>query len=122
MDYREILSMEPLALADWLQRNYTFVLPANIESIEQMKIAGNMLSELTNHYSFMMQLLTYAKIMVRQEKRKGKENKENAEDMIDRKESIQNTADTLKMQYQTISRMITVKKEINDELKMTSGL
>ena len=40
------------------------------------------------------------------------------EDMVDRKESIENAADIANKQYQAISRMITVKKEINTELQM----
>ena len=88
--------------------------------MEEMKKVNTQLSRLANSYSFVMQLLTYTKIQVRQEKRKGKENKENYEDMIDRRDTLQNTADILKMQYQTLSRMITVKKEINDELRMSS--
>jgi len=120
MDYTTILTMAPMELAKWLNENYTFVIPDSIDSIDQMKQVSRILSELTNSYAYMMQLLNYAKIMVRQEKRKGKENKENYENMIDRRDILQNVADILKMQYQTVSRMITVKKEINEELKMTS--
>ena len=120
MDYNTLLNMTPIDLAMWLEKEYASTLPSNIDSMEEMKKVNTQLSRLANSYSFVMQLLTYTKIQVRQEKRKGKENKENYEDMIDRRDTLQNTADILKMQYQTLSRMITVKKEINDELRMSS--
>lgn len=120
MDYNTLLNMTPIDLAVWLEKEYASTLPSNIDSMEEMKKVNTQLSRLANSYSFVMQLLTYTKIQVRQEKRKGKENKENYEDMIDRRDTLQNTADILKMQYQTLSRMITVKKEINDELRMSS--
>ena len=120
MDYNTLLNMTPINLAIWLEKEYASTLPSNIDSMEEMKKVNTQLSRLANSYSFVMQLLTYTKIQVRQEKRKGKENKENYEDMIDRRDTLQNTADILKMQYQTLSRMITVKKEINDELRMSS--
>ena len=120
MDYNTLLNMTPINLAIWLEKEYASTLPSNIDSMEEMKKVNTQLSKLANSYSFVMQLLTYTKIQVRQEKRKGKENKENYEDMIDRRDTLQNTADILKMQYQTLSRMITVKKEINDELRMSS--
>ena len=109
MDYNTLLNMTPIDLAIWLEKEYASTLPSNIDSMEEMKKVNTQLSR-----------LTYTKIQVRQEKRKGKENKENYEDMIDRRDTLQNTADILKMQYQTLSRMITVKKEINDELRMSS--
>ena len=120
MDYNTLLNMTPIDLAIWLEKEYASTLPSNIDSMEEMKKVNTQLSKLANSYSFVMQLLTYTKIQVRQEKRKGKEKKENYEDMIDRRDTLQNTADILKMQYQTLSRMITVKKEINDELRMSS--
>ena len=120
MDYNTLLNMTPIDLAIWLEKEYASTLPSNIDSMEEMKKVNTQLSRLANSYSFVMQLLTYTKIQVRQEKRKGKENKENYEDMIDRRDTLQNTADILKMQYQTLSRMLTVKKGSNDELRMSS--
>jgi len=60
----------------------------------------------------------YAKNAVREEKRKGPENKSNYEDMIDRRDTLQEVARILNMQYQAVSRMITVKQEVNKELNM----
>ena len=112
----QILSMNPVELALWLEENYTYETPINIDSIDEMKEAGRMLSKIS--YAYIATLAALAKVMIRVEKRKGKENKENSEDMIDRRDLLQNKADVLKLQYQTISRMITVKQEINAEMKM----
>lgn len=118
----ELLKMTPSDLNTWLLENFSYMIPENIDDTDSMKEAGQMLGQIANSYSYIISMLSYAKIAVRNEKRKGKENKENADDMIDRKEALQNMADILKMQYQAISRMITVRKDINEELKMMSCL
>ena len=114
----QILSMNPVELALWLEENYTYETPINIDSIDEMKEAGRMLSKISNSYAYIATLASLAKVMIPVKKKKGKENKENSEDMIDRRDLLQNKADVLKLQYQTISRMITVKQEINAEMKM----
>lgn len=120
--YSELLKMDPAELNSWLLENFSYMIPENIDDIEAMKEAGEMLGKIANSYSYIIAMLSFAKVAVRNEKRKGKENKDQAEDMIDRKESLQNMADILKMQYQAISRMITVRKDINEELKMMNCL
>ena len=70
MDYNTLLNMTPIDLAIWLEKEYASTLPSNIDSMEEMKKVNTQLSKLANSYSFVMQLLTYTKIQVRQEKRK----------------------------------------------------
>ena len=121
MTNKELLQMTPLDLTDWLIKNYVTEIPTNIESKEDMEKAGRLLGELTNKYSYLISLVTYAKISVREEKRKGSSNKEGSDNAIDRRDAIQNIADIVKMQYQAVSRMITVKKEINEEIHMSDS-
>lgn len=137
----EILGMEPIALINWLNTEFEINLPLSLETIEQMKEAGQLLSKTINIYSYLMSMSSYAKIAVREKKRESdkcskelKANKDKTleeeltlkannakieyENMVDRKEAIENAADIANKQYNAISRMITVKKEINTELQM----
>ena len=137
----ELLSMSPKELTDWLNVQFNIELPVSLETIDQMKEAGKLLSKTINIYSYLMSMASYAKISVREKKRasdkcakalkqnKDKELEENLtimankakmdyEDMVDRKEAIENAADIANKQYQAISRMMTVKKEVNNELQM----
>ena len=137
----ELLNMDPIELVDWLNQEFKIELPVTLETIEQMKEAGQLLSKTINIYSYLMSMSSYAKIAVRDKKRESdkhakelKSNKDKAkeeeltyianktkkdyENMVDRKEAIENAADIANKQYNAISRMITVKKEINAELQM----
>ena len=137
----ELLNMDPIELVDWLNQEFKIELPVTLETIEQMKEAGQLLSKTINIYSYLMSMSSYAKIAVRDKKRESdkhakelKANKDKAkeeeltyianktkkdyENMVDRKEAIENAADIANKQYNAISRMITVKKEINAELQM----
>ena len=40
-------------------------------------------------------------------------------ELTDKKEIMQRALDTVKLQHQTLSRMITIKQEINHEIQMT---
>lgn len=119
MDYQEILKMEPKSLMNWLVENFKTEIPIQLDTVQDMETAGRLLGKLTNQYAYLVSLATYAKLAVREEKRKGASNKVASDNMIDRRDAIQNMADIIKMQYQAVSRMITVKKEINAELHMS---
>ena len=119
MDYQEILKMEPKSLMNWLVENFKTEIPIQLDTVQDMETARRLLGKLTNQYAYLVSLATYAKLAVREEKRKGASNKVASDNMIDRRDAIQNMADIIKMQYQAVSRMITVKKEINAELHMS---
>lgn len=136
----EILQTNPIELIDWLQAEFELEVPHKLETIEELKNASKLLSKTTNTYSYLMNVSSYAKIYVREKKRISdkatKESKAHKDDeelakeaakakleyenMIDRKEAIDNAADIANKQYNAISRMIAVKREINTELQMLS--
>lgn len=140
----EILSMNPTELVDWLNKEFELEVPTKLETIEELKGASKLLSKTTNTYSYLMSVSSYAKISVREKKRESdkasklaKANKDKTledelnlaaakakleyENMVDRKEAIDNQADIANKQYNAISRMIAVKREINTELQMLSS-
>ena len=119
--YTNILNMNSNELIKYLFETYIENIPCSIETVEDLNNAGYLLSQLTNKYAYVESMAIYTKNAVREEKRKGPENKSNYEDMIDRRDTLQEVAKILNMQYQAVSRMITVKQEVNKELNMNSG-
>ena len=117
ISYLNVLSMKPKELAIWLEENYACDIPTIIETLDDLKNAGILLGKLTNIYSFIMSMATFAKLSVRDSKRAGL-TKDEINDCIDRRDILDNYAATVKMQYTAISRMITVKKQIDEEMKM----
>lgn len=124
LDNTQVLQMDPTLLQDWLTEEFGLItpLPTEISTIEDMKNAEKMIATLTNRLSYLSSLGVYAKIAVRNSKRKGKDYKTEYEDMIDRQTAINAAEDTVKQQYNAISRMITVKQEINKEIYMSENI
>lgn len=121
ISYKEVLSMDPQELNEWLYTTFNEDIMSFIETVDDLVKAGQLLSILTNKYAYLASLTAFAKIAVREEKRKGKENKPIYEDMIDRRDSLETMTNIVMQQYNAISRMITVKLEINKELGMNMG-
>jgi len=121
LGYDKLLAMEPKELITWLDDNFNGVVMSDIQTLDELDAAKCMLSMLTNQYSYLASMTLFAKVAVRAEKRKGKEFKEQAEDMIDRRDAIEDMAKIVLQQYNTVSRMITVKMEVNKELGMNMG-
>jgi hypothetical protein len=119
----ELLQMKPIELQNWLTEEFelTKEIPTDINTIEDMEKASHLIGLFTNRLSYLTALGVYAKMAVRAEKRKGKENKELADDMIDRQYAIDAAANIVKQQYTAVSRMITVKQEINKEIYMSES-
>lgn len=115
--YNSILSLEPQELLMWLNETFMEEIPTSVTSIDELKKAGAMLGKLTNIYSYLTAMSLFAKLKVREAK-KNKIDKEEIDKCVDRKEIIASFAETVKCQYTAISRMITVKKQIDDEMRM----
>ncbi len=116
--YQEILIMDPDELQDWLLR-FVIEIPTTVETVEDMQNASKLLSALASSYAYLNSLAVYAKNAVRREKKKGKENKDIYEALIDRQNAIDTTCDSVKMLYNCLSRLVTIKQEINKEINMS---
>ena len=103
-------------LMEYIENNYFVILPEGIITAEDLSDAGKMLGHLTNSYSYLANQSEYAKIVVRE--KKGKIPKEEYQTLMGKRDVIERGAETVKLQYQALSRMITVKQEINHELRM----
>lgn len=113
----DILKLKPQELLLWLNKNCSVIIPERIESAEDLKFSGELIGKITGYYSFLMSIYLNAKIEVRMAKRE-KLPKEEIEEYIDRRDILKEYTDMLKLQYTSISRMITVKKQVDEELKM----
>ncbi len=119
--HQEVLVMDPDKLEDWLSE-YVIDIPTTIETVEDMQLASRLLSNLASSYVYLNSLGVYAKNAVRREKKKGKENKEVYEALIDRQNAIDVTTDSVKMLYNCLSRLVTIKQEINREINMSNKI
>lgn len=117
-DQKTVLSMPPVDLTNWITKQCVTDLPVVIYSKEDMDRAAELLLRLTNMYSYLNSLLSYAKIATRQMKRAN--DKIAYEDMVDRREIIQNATENVKQQYAAVSRAVSIRIENNRELSMNS--
>lgn len=121
MNFKQnILLLSPVELLLWLQKHCEVKIPEKITTTEDLKNAGELISQLTSIYSYIMSYFLFAKIAVRDAK-KNKLSKEEINDCIDRRDILESFANTIKLQYTAVSRMVTVKKQIDEELKMLNG-
>ena len=112
-------NMDPEELNADLIEEYVHEIPVSIETIEDMTKAGRLMGILTNNYAYLLAALNPFKIWVKAAK--ASEDKKEYEKMVMRRDSVEAIVDILKQQYNALSRLITIKQEINNELKMTDG-
>jgi hypothetical protein len=117
-NYKDILNSNPQELFDWIDDKYMEAIPESLETPDELLAAGNRLGELTNIYSYLMSMVTLSNMQLRNTK-KDKDKKDEAIEMMNRKDVLQNAAEIIKMQYTAISRMITVKKQADEEINMS---
>ena len=113
-----IAQADPEELAIEMVKKYCITLPEEIETPEDLTEAGRLLGYLANNKTFLFSLLTYLKVRARAEKNRGKENKRTAEEMAMRRDVVELILDSVKGQYDAISRMVTVRKNKIDEMRM----
>lgn len=132
----DFLRDDPIAILRELEKRYTFIIPVRIETPQDMQFAGELLGRITNAYSYLAEVDAKLAVYVKAAKQncimkpKGKDEtvekiqeyqrlKDNYEMMALRRNAVSSFVEILKQQYNCISRMITVKIEINKEIKMS---
>lgn len=116
VNIQQLLSLSPIKLAEWLDKEYVKELPCPKSSSEFAK-NNHLLGDLANSYAFLSGIHAVAKIAVRDAKKK-KLSADEVNDCIDRRDTIDEFLGIIKMQYNAFSRMITVQKNADDEMKM----
>lgn len=109
--------MDPEELNSILLKTFVKPIPISIENIEDMNTAGRLMASLTNDYSYLSGVLSSLKISAKIAKSQGSKVEYN--EMVMRRDCVDIIVDIVKQQYSALSRLITIKQEINNELKMT---
>lgn len=119
LNCRDLLNMDTFKLIEYLYKEYVFDLPEVLLSVDDLQKAISLSSTLAGNYAYLATVGEYAKIIVRESK--GKITKEQLNELIGKRDIIVQSAENCKMQYNALSRMITIKQEINRELSMTDS-
>lgn len=117
MSFDELINMDTEEFFNWVTYNFNTDMIEAVETEDDMRQASKMISRAIANYSYLSSLLAFLKIKVRQEKRN--KNKDVYEDLMDKREIVQEAVDSTKMLYNGISRMVTIKIEIDKEMNMT---
>lgn len=120
MNCREYLELAPERLLEELEKDFVYDVPFGVESPDDLSLVATYLSTTTNQYSFLMQLSALATVQKRLCARDG--DKQRKEDVIDKIYVIDKIVSAVKLRYDTLSRMVTIKQEIDRELNMDRKL
>lgn len=116
----ELLSMPPEELMAAASNRFKLDLPPSIDTVDNLNKLAKLMSKSISEYSYLINMAQIARMRKRALKRAGAD-KFTVEDALTREEIFTNYAEIMKAAYQAASRMITVKQEINEELKFTDG-
>ena len=116
----ELLSMPPEELMAAASNRFKLDLPPSIDTVDNLNKLAQLMSKSISEYSYLINMAQIARMRKRALKRSGAD-KFTVEDALTREEIFTNYAEIMKAAYQAASRMITVKQEINEELKFTDG-
>ncbi len=111
--------MDSIGFVSWLSDNFSVHMPADLSLPGNMEKISEEMIKVTGWYSYLLELLSFAKIYSRELKRNGT----NIlwEDMVDKREAIDNKLKALKQCYDGMSRIVTIRTENNYELRMLGG-
>lgn len=118
MQPNNLFTMSNTEIIDKLRGTILEDIPKGIKSQKDLERLEYLLGKLANDYVYLISMTNYARNYVRQLKRKGKEYQVEYEDMMDKRESLESIASAVKLQYQAVSRMLTIKIELEEENKM----
>lgn len=115
----KLLDMDPMDFMKWAINEFHLEIPTDIEAIDNASLVGELLAKSSNQYSYLCELQGMFKILARDAGRKG--DKKLKEDIIDKNTLIDEVGKGIKQQYQTLSRMITVRYMDLEESKMSDS-
>jgi hypothetical protein len=121
LTFENIKKMTNEELVDCLVKQYYRPIPISISTAEDMKSAGQMLAEITNEYSYLMTVLALLKAKVRT-LGKDKSMKEEKDDMIGKRDTVEAFVKILSQSYTGLSREISTRQEALKEIQMSKSL
>lgn len=121
LTFENIKKMTNEELVDCLVKQYYRPIPISISTAEDMKSAGQMLAKITNEYSYLMTVLALLKAKVRT-LGKDKSMKEEKDDMIGKRDTVEAFVKILSQSYTGLSREISTRQEALKEIQMSKSL
>lgn len=118
MQLINLFTMSNTEIVDKLRDTVIEDIPKGIKSDKDLERLEYLLGKLANDYVYLVSMTNYARNYVRQLKRKGKEFQVEYEDMMDKRDTLESIASAVKLQYQSVSRMLTIKIELEGENKL----
>ena len=118
MQPTNLFTMSNTEIIDKLRDTVIEDIPRGIKSDKDLERLEYLLGKLANDYIYLVSMTNYARNYVRQLKRKGKEFQVEYEDMMDKRDTLESIASAVKLQYQSVSRMLTIKIELEGENKL----
>lgn len=118
MQSNNLFTMSNTEIMDKLRGTIIEDIPRGIKTEEDLRRLEYLLGKLANDYVYLISMTNYARNYVRQLKRKGKEYQVEYEDMMDKRDTLESIASAVKLQYQSVSRMLTIKIELEEENRM----
>lgn len=123
----DLLKMEPLKLHKYLIENFSIEIPVELDSIEAVNQAANLISKATSFYSFLESMRVEANIlkalfkdsaMLIEDPEAKKAYQREQHDMLKREQIFESMVKITERNYQGISRMITIKQQVTKEIEM----
>lgn len=119
MDYQHFLDMGTYEFLTWLNKTFPTYVPQSIKTSQDMERAADELLKLSSMYAYITELASWFKIATREAKRT--KVKSEYENMVDKKDAVENKASAIKQAYAGISRAVAIRMENNAELRMTGS-
>lgn len=116
MTMKEIEIMPIENYLQWMANGFYIPVPEQINTIEDADNAASLLSKFSNNYLYLIELYSYFKILSRKAKRD--KDMDKYEEYVDKRDIAEYMAKGVKLQYQAVSRMITIRQGNLDELSM----
>lgn len=107
---------DPVELLQFLAEEYLLQLPEGICSDYDLEQAGVLIGQISNKRSYLNSLVAFLKLKTKLEKLKGKDNSEEYQLMMCRRDAAMDIYNIIDQQYEGLSRMITVYIEEMKEL------
>lgn len=104
VNVNSVVSLSTGELIDALYKEVVVSIPENVDPSNFKEVSG-LLVKLPNDYAFVNELLAHSRYMVRHFKRE-KQQRE-YEDMMDKRDALEDIASSIKLKYQAVSRVIS---------------
>lgn len=115
---KELFNLQIDELISYLNKLSKIELPKQVETIDDLQFASRALGKLGPLYSWFVNMEMLANITKKQHK---KTNKEKYEEAMMKENIFSSYAKQVNIMYNTVSRMVTIKQQINQELRMLNS-